>query len=247
MITFLCLPRRFTGEFDTLQRQAIRSWQRSVPGSQVIVFGEEPGAHRAVRELGVTQCLDIDYNAQGRPLVDKVFALGERYATHGWICFCSADVQLEFDAPALLGALAEVERPFVIGQRWDIEGDTRTLHLPCGVDYFLYRRGTIGTVPPFIVGGGGGDQWMVYKALTAWSMTVIDATAVITALHINHSHPEWANGKAGREGSYEQRYNRRLLQADGMARMVGIESAPWMLQGGGMVLRERAGQTEMAR
>ena len=233
MITFLTLPRRFVGEFDTLQRNAMRSWQQSAPRAQVIVFGDEPGASRAVQELGVTQCHDIAYDPDGRPLMDRIFSLGERYATHGWICFCSADVQLHFDADALLHSLRQVARPFVVGRRWDVGArqprGSGTLHSPAGIDYFLYRRGTIGDVPPFVPSGGGGDQWFVWKALEVWGMTVIDATAAIDAVHVNHRHPEWPNGKAGREGSFEQLYNRRLLKADGMPRPYGVDDAPWTL------------------
>lgn len=244
MITFFAIPRRFVGEFDGLQRNAFRSWQASAPGSQVILFGDEPGTSRAVRELGLTQCLEIDYNDMGRPLSDKPFALAERYATHQWLCFCSADVQLNFDAPALLARLADVERPFVIGRRYDLTAgahpSTATLHYAGGIDYFLFRRGTIGPTLPFAVSGGGGDQWFVYKALTAWHMSVIDATDAIRATHVNHAHPEWGNGKAGREGSPEQIANRRLLKADGMTRGYTVNDAPLVLSATQeLTLRER--------
>ena len=149
---------------------------------------------------------------------------------------------LDFNAAALLRLLSDIDRPFVIGQRWDIEPNavsgTAKLHPPCGVDYFLYRKGTIGDVLPFCVRGGGGDNWMVWKALTAWNMTVIDATNAIFAIHVNHSHPAWPNGKAGREGSPEQAYNRKLYQADGMTTLLGVDAAPWAILDRKLVTRQ---------
>lgn len=233
MITFLTLPRAFTGAFDKLQRMALRSWREGMDNAQIILFGDEPGSRQAAIDLDAVRCLEVGYNETGRPLVDRIFAAGERYAAHNWICYCSADVTLDAPWRDLLAALDGVPRPFVIGQRWDIEPDaspdTATLHPPCGMDYCLYRRGTIGPVLPFVACGGGGDNWRVWKALTAWNMTVIDATQVITAIHVNHPHPEWANGKQGREGSAEQAYNRLLYEADGMTQRLGVDAAPWAL------------------
>ncbi len=237
MITFLTLPRPFVGEFDRLQRLALQSWQGAVPGCEVLVFGHEPGIAEVVRELGLIHCPGLTYNAAGHPLADQPFALGEQQAAHEWLCFCSADIVFGGDLLPAFQAVQQVERPFVVGQRWDIEPGTvdpeqAVLHPPCGIDYFLYRRGTIGPVLPFTIGGGGCDQWILWKALTAWRMTVIDATADITAVHVNHGYPLWPEGKRGREGSPEQLHNRRLYQADGMTRLCGIDDAPWVLRGG---------------
>lgn len=246
MITFLTLPRAFVGEFDALQRMALQSWRTVVPGAQLVLFGDGPGVREAARALDAVHDPWLECGPGGAPLVDAVFAQGERYAVHDWICFCSADVVLDFAPAQVLWALGGVARPFVVGQRWDVERGTdhrgARLHPPCGVDYFLYRRGTIGPVPPFCVRGGGADQWFVWKALTptakgGWQMTVIDATGTITAIHVAHSHPEWPNGKAGRQGSAEQAYNRRLYEADGMTRFYGIDAAPYTLVDG--QVRER--------
>jgi len=237
MITFLTIPRPFTGEFDTLQRMAIASWQESTPGCNVILFGDDA----EIRESGAPkvqntyQCIDSIDGEYG-PACSGVFEWAEQYANRQWLCFCSADVVLDFNAAALLRLLSDIDRPFVIGQRWDIEPDaapgTAKLHPPCGVDYFLYRKGTIGDVLPFCVRGGGSDNWMVWKALTAWNMTVIDATNAIFAIHVNHSHPAWPNGKAGRQGSPEQAYNRKLYEADGMTTLLGVDAAPWVIRDG---------------
>ena len=244
MITFLCIPRAFVGEFDDLQRMAIRSWREAVPDCQVLMFGNEAGMAEAAQELGVTHCDELHYGINGAPLADRPFSLGEHYAIHDWMLFASADIVFGADLLPALHAVEGIERPFVIGQRWDIpqgaSAAAARLHPPCGVDYFMYRRGTIGPVLPFTVRGGGGDNWKVWKALTAWQMTVIDATADITAIHVNHAHPEWPSGKAGRQGSAEQAENRRLYREDGMPRLYGVNDAPWVLRNGHLLRREEA-------
>ena len=251
MITFLTIPRAFAGEFDYVQRRAIASWQTCAPGCQVMLFGcdspngcasDEAGTARVCREMGLIQCRDIAYHQDGSPLADRAFALADRYAAQRWLCFTSSDIVFDASFAAILDALSGIERPLVIGQRRDIEsGDGLSgyvLHPPCGVDYFLYRRGTIGRVLPFAVRGGAGDNWLVWKALTAWKMTVIDATADILAYHFPHSHPEWANGKRGRQGSLEQRHNQALARADGMDRACGIDDAPFVLRAGQVMARK---------
>lgn len=245
MITFLALPRAFNGEFDAIQRMAIQSWRTAVPSCQIILFNNDQDSatvRRAAWDLGVVYSPSVDYDHKGRPLVDRIFSAGEDYAVYKWILFTSADMVLDFDWRFVHRILSEIERPFVVGRRWDIEPgappESATLHAACGVDYFLYRRKTIGAVPPFVVNGGGADQWFVWKALTAWNMTVIDATEVITAIHVNHTHPEWQNGKAGRQGSEEQAYNRALYEADGMDRLLGVDAAPWVLDNRGLHKRK---------
>jgi len=244
VITFVTLPRAFQGEFRELQYMAIQSWLSAVPGCQVIVMGDEPGTRQAVYDLGIVQCLNVDMNEFGTPLMDKVFAAGEQYASHPWICEISADIVMDEMIVHLPALLAECERPFVIGQRWDIDpganSETAKLHPPCGMDWFFYRRGTIGPIPPFAAGRGRIDNWLVWAAIHRWDMQVIDATEDVFAIHVNHGHPNWPNGKAGREAGPEWATNDKLAQETGMTRLYGINDAPWVLRNGHLLRREEA-------
>lgn len=245
MINFFCIPRAFVGEFNKLQRMAIGSWREAAPDCEIVLFGNETGIESAANDLGGMCIADIDY-VNGRPIADYPFQWAEMSASRSWLCFISADIVLGADLQSALQACAAIARPLIIGQRWDIEPgaprESAILHSPIGVDYFIYRPGTIpaAQIPPFIVSGGGGDNWLVWKALTAWDMTVIDATDGITAIHVNHSHPEWSNGKEGRQGSTEQAYNRRLYVTDGMDRVCGVNDAPYALYNGHIAKREMA-------
>jgi hypothetical protein len=59
------------------------------------------------------------------------------------------------------------------------------LHQDAGIDYFAYRKGMWGDLPPFSLGRWSWDNWLVWRALNL-GVPVIDATAVATAIHQNH-------------------------------------------------------------
>lgn len=52
MITFFTIPKPFRGANEVIQRTTITSWWKSLPGSQGIVFGDEPGIAAAAADLG---------------------------------------------------------------------------------------------------------------------------------------------------------------------------------------------------
>ncbi len=234
MITFFTSPRAFTGEFDGLQRAAIASWQGAVPNPQIIVIGDPPGSRQAVHDLGIIHCMDVKRNKWGTPRVDSLFALGERYATQPWLCEISADIVLGAELRNVLAVLEDVERPFVIGQRWDIEPgaapESAVLHPTCNIDYFLYRDTLmVDDIPPFGVGKTIYANWLVWAAMHRWDMTVIDATQALTAIHINHAYIEYG-GKQAMMESEESNLNHTMAYATGMPRPYAIDDAPWVLE-----------------
>lgn len=239
MITFFTIVRPFISEFDSLQRMAIGSWLSAVPGpgAQVLVMGNREGAARACADLEVEHVPEIAVNAWGTELVGDAFHLAEQRARYTWLCEVSADVILGADLLPALKAIERLPRPFVIGQRWDIDpgapASSAVLHPPSGVDYFLYRAGTVpaGDIPPFAVGRTACDNWLVWGAMERWGLMVIDATEAITAIHVNHGHPEYGE-KAAMLASEERAENLRLCRESGCPRWYSIKDAPWVLEGG---------------
>lgn len=240
MITFFTVPRAFTGEFDDLQRMAITSWLGAVPGCQVILMGGEAGAYETAVDLGVDWIGDLQTNEHGTPIVAGAFGLAEEYAAFDLLCEISADIVLAADIDAALGTIRNVERPFVVGQRLDIDpgrdAGTATLHDPAGIDYFIYRKGMLGEIPPFAVGRTAYDNWLVWAAVEEWGLTVIDATEAITAIHVNHGYPGF-NSKAAMRAGAETKENRRIMRESG-GRLYGVTHAPYVLNGKGVTPRE---------
>jgi len=240
-ITFFTTIRPFVGEFAKLQRLAIDSWLSAVEGAQVLVMGDELGVDDACADLGVAYLPGIATNEWGTKLFSAAFALAEQHASSDWLCEISADIVLGGDFALALRGLAGYVRPFVVGQRWDVtrgaEHTQSQLHPPSGVDYFLYRRGTIGEIPPFAVGCTAYDNWLVWAALRRWQMMVIDATETITAIHLNHGHPEYGD-KAAMLQSEERAHNLEL--AAECERWYSIRDAPFIMRAGNVLLRKDA-------
>lgn len=234
MITFFTIVRPFVGEFDRLQRAAIGSWQGAVPECEVLVFGDREGAGEACAALGATHVPKIATNAQGTELVADAFSMAEELAGDDLLCEVSADIVLGADFLPALRAIAALEHPFVVGQRWDIDpgqgARDAQLHPPCGIDYFVYRRGTLGDIPPFAVGRTLYDNWLIWAAMHRWGLQVIDATQAITAIHVNHGYG--SAGKAAVLAGEEVARNAHLFFASGAPRPFGTNDAPWVLAQG---------------
>jgi hypothetical protein len=103
----------------------------------------------------------------------------------------------------------------------------------------LYKRGTLGGIPPFAVGRTAYDNWLVWAAMERWGMTVIDATETITAIHINHSYPEYGDREKMLQ-SEERKENHRLARETEMNRWYGINDAPFIMQNGKVFKKEFA-------
>jgi len=236
-VTFFTVIRPFVGEFDELQRLAIGSWLGAVPGSEVLVMGDREGAAEACADLGVTHIPGITTNEHSTELVSSAFEFARQQADHDWLCEISADIVLGGDFILALQAIRKLRRPFVVGQRWDVtpDGTECKLHPPCGVDYFLFKRDTLGDIPPFAVGRSAYDQWLLWAAIHRWGCTVIDATETITALHLNHGYPEYGD-KAKMLQSEERARNMEL--AGDCDRWYGTNDAPYVMVAG--KIRQRA-------
>ena len=239
MITFFTHCRPFRGEFDELQRVAIASWRSAVPGCQIILMGDDESVARPADELGADWVGPIPTNDHGTPLVSIIFGYGEEYGRHEWLCEISSDIVLGGDFQDALEAIQKIERPFVVGQRWDIDPgappERATLHPPSAADYFIYRRGTLGEIPPFAVGRTAYDNWLIWAAIHEWGLTAIDATDAITAVHINHGYPEY--GTKQRMIQSEERKENFRLMLETAPRHYQVDDAPYVLRDGEVVKR----------
>lgn len=237
MITFFTCPRPFVGEFDAIQRRAIRSWIEATPDAEVFLLGDERSVMLAAADFMVFHMDGIRDNGYGTPLINDVFETAHIHASHDLLCEVSADVQLYFD-DGVLDTIAGIDRPFVIGQRHDEDANgNRTLHAPYGIDYFIYRKGTLGEIPPFAVGRTGYDNWLVWAAMERWGLTVIDATEVITAVHPDHGRPVYGTREKMLR-SDERRANLNLMRKTGCHVLYGVKHAPFVLTDSGEQRRQ---------
>ena len=106
------------------------------------------------------------------------------------------------------------------------------LHHPGGGgDYFIFPPGLFENIPPFAIGRGGWDNWLIYRARSL-NASVIDATRAFINVHQNHdySHVQVRDGNlwigpeskqndelmGGKDHSFTTEYATDLLTTQGL-------------------------------
>lgn len=209
-LTFISIPKAFSGHIGIIQKNAIRSWCR-IPNSRVVLFGNETGMKDFARETQVIHIPDIPTNAHGTPLLPGVFNHNFLESVPGRIVYINADIILLSDFPK---AIECVPSSGVVmgGRRWDTditeeidfsatdwEQKIRTFalntgspHGLTGIDYFLFDKGIFDPIPPFAIGRFYWDMWLLYQARKNGAK-VVDASSDVLAIHQNHNYTHVAN------------------------------------------------------
>ena len=235
MLTIFTIPKPFRGTIKVIQTNAIRSWVLLRPACEVILLGDEEGTAEIASELGIRHIPDMECNEYGTPLVSSIFGIAQDITSHQLMCYVNADIILMSDF--LLAVQRVYKYPFLmVGQRWDLElnesvnfdeeqweswlqaqrAEHGRLHSKSGIDYFVFPRGLYRNIPPFAIGRGGWDNWLIYQARSL-KVPVIDATKVITAIHQNHDYSHHPEGKAGVWEGPERKRNIELMGGIGHA------------------------------
>ncbi|MBI4569981.1 MAG: hypothetical protein HY719_16430 [Planctomycetes bacterium] len=250
MLTIFAIPKPMRGHVGVIQANAIRSWKR-LAGCQVILFGDDAGVAEIARDTGAEHAGPVPRNAHGTPLLDGVFRQAAALARNDLLCYTNADIILPPDLPAVAAGV-RFARFLLVGRRWDLDVTepidftapdwharlTRRvaregrLHPPAGSDYFLFPRGAIAPLPPFPVGRPGWDNWLLWRCLLD-RVPVIDATAVVPAVHQNHQYHHVPGGDGRTYSGPEWEINRRLVREQGCWK-VTIEDADWLLEAHGL-------------
>jgi len=229
MFTLFALPKPFIGHFDIIQRNAIKSWINLHPSCEILLFGNDKGTAEVASEYGLRHIPEIAQNSSGTPLLNDAFAKAQQLAKYPTLCYVNADIILMQDCThAIVQVTQQFDRFLLVGQRWDIdlketinfssisEEDFRaqirqssTLHDVYAIDYFVFSRGGLGTLPPFAVGRAGWDNWMIYRARYQ-GIPVIDATPSVVIAHQNHDYSHLEGGQTAAYQGIEALQNRML-------------------------------------
>lgn len=254
MLTIFGIPKPFEGHFGVIQRNAIQSWTRLQPKCQILLFGDEKGTAEIATEFGIQHIPTIGRNEYGTPLLNSIFSRAEKEAMQPTLCFVNSDIIIMDDfLPAIQRVLAERERFLLIGQRrtlavtdllpfedgWETRLRSRAQsegHLDnnTAIDYFVFRPGIWGEIPPFAIGRPAYDNWLVYQANHRPGVSVVDLTEVVTVVHQDHSRAHPAGVEGLRQGPEGQR---NLALAGGYTRGHTIWDAKFKLTTGGLKRR----------
>lgn len=251
MITFFSTPRPFRGPFDTIQRNAIKSWIKVFSGCEIILFEDEEKTTCAVaRELGIKCITNIERDEFGTSLLSDVFKKVKEAAKFKIIVHVNSDIILMDD---FLRAIAQVldilkDRPFFMsGRRWDLDikepidfdknnwqeelkeiaKNKGKMCALSGMDYWILPLDFPFEIPPFIIGRPGMDSWLVYKSRYV-GIPVIDSTAVVNAIHQNHNYPN------AKKDFFEIEKSRNIKIAGGLMNMFTLREANFILTNRGL-------------
>ena len=200
----------------------------------------------------------IARNEFGTPVLSEVFSRMDAVAQYPLVGFINADIILLGDFLPSVRAVAQsheqfvviasrfnsrIEQPLPFEPGWEsaLRAQVRREHrgLPTeGSDLFVYPRGLYRSVPPFAIGRGYWDNWLMREARRLQAR-LVDATAALTAVHQEHTydHVPGVSAGAGDRHVYETDEGRRnLALAGGHGRLYTGFDASDVLTADGRVL-----------
>jgi len=235
-LTLFAIPKRFEGHFGLIQRNAIRSWARLVPAPDIILLGSDEGTAEMAAEIGARHIGHVAASPSGAPMLDDVFRRGQEQARTPLVCFINADIVLTPDWYAAVRVVEAWRREFLmVGRRWDLEltdpidfgeagwssrlveaaSTQGRLATNMFIDYFVFPRGMLAAVPPFVIGRPGYDNWLLWSVRRR-GIPLVDATGAAPVIHQNHdySHIKGAGGEPSGRQAYlkgeDTRHNAEL-------------------------------------
>jgi hypothetical protein len=251
MITFFCSAKPFRGRTAIQQRNAINSWLRVGPEVEVILFGNDEGVAEICAEYQLVAVPDVACNEFGTPLLSDMYARAQEYGKFPLLCYINTDIILLEDFAVAAKMLAKHQTPFVMtGRRIDVDfccglnfetnwrAEVRAAARERGVpgatvclDYFLFRRGAIPSMPSFAIGRPAWDNWLIMDVRRR-GIDLIDASRMVAPIHQNHdySHVPLAKGIDWEGPEADRNRNLALLDAPTFQpRLHSIYSASSML------------------
>lgn len=230
MITLFTAPKPFIGNIDIIQRNALRSWTVLNPECEIVLFGDEQGTAEVCNEFRLRQIAEVGCNEYGTPLVSEIFQTAQDQACHPLVGYVNADIILMDDFLEAVARVVQRKRRFLmVGRRWDLRVgghldfgphwqerlrarlvENGQLHPPTGTDFFVFPRGMLRDLPPFVIGRPVWDNWLLYNARKL-GIAVIDVTQAVSVVHQNHDHSHVPNRSGKSWEGPEADYNRQLM------------------------------------
>ncbi len=230
MLSIFSCPKPFRDSSNIIQRNAIKSWTLLQPRPEIILVGKENGTVEVCKEFGIRHIPEIQQNEYRTPLISSIFSEAEKATIYSLMCYINADIMLMNNFIEAVQEVAQQMQEFlIVGHRWDLEikepidfsGEWKEgleadismrgkFHAHTGIDYFVFPKGLIKDIPPFLVGRPGWDSWLIYHARSR-NIPVVDITSVATVVHQNHDYSHHSEGEYGVWKGREAQYNLFLI------------------------------------
>ena len=208
MITIFCTPKNFEGIFDTIQKNAIRSWRQLSDEIEIIIFGNSNGAKEISDEVKGIYYPDVKCSKNGVPLLSDLFYKANKIASFDILLFINSDILLpkRFIEP-IRKLKYKFSKFLVVGHRWDLkvkdlidfneEATTSKFWKmseqkskkgsPAAIDYFVFRKNSLKKIPDFAIGRPGYDNWLIWYARRNF-IPVVDISEEVTVIHQIHHY-----------------------------------------------------------
>jgi hypothetical protein len=257
MLTLFTIPKAFAGHAGVIQDNAIGSWIRLGSGCEVILFGDDPGVAEAAARHGAQHVPDVARNSFGTPTLDDIFTRADAIARNPILCFVNSDIVLFEDIVAATRSVAgrflmvssrfnfRITDPLAFGPDWERDLRARALdearmYPAGGSDFFVYPRGLFGAIPPFAIGRGYWDNWLMFRARQCGAK-LINATDAVVALHQDHDYAHMAGVAANAvNGDFPihttEETERNLSLAGGHGSLYTVYDATEILSGDGRLI-----------
>ena len=234
VLTLFAIPKAFDGHVGVIQQNAVESWLALGAGLQIVLVGDDPGVAEAARAAGIEHVATVARSDHGTPRLDDALARVDAVARHPLRCFLNADIVLLDDfLPAIRRTVAFSATFLMVGRTTDLEirerlamsdppvrealrerasteGEVRGA---AAIDYFVFTRGLLDPVPPFVIGRARFDNWIVWRARQRGP--VVDASKAVVAIHQRHDYGHVAGGHEAAYFGAEAMQNDTLALAEG--------------------------------
>ncbi|MBY0280561.1 MAG: hypothetical protein K2W94_00170 [Alphaproteobacteria bacterium] len=209
MITFFSVPKAFKGHIGVIQTNAIESWLQLKPVPEIILLGDDEGIAEVAQKYDLRHIPDLKYHAEWKaPLLDDIIESARKESTFDNLCFIHTDIILFQDfLKAFRLVSGRFEKYLMVSSRFNMNIESRIeldseekrqnlrasalnvndMYTSGGTDFFAFPKSLYKKIPPFLLGRGYWDNWMMYQALHE-KAALIDTTTDVVALHQNHDY-----------------------------------------------------------
>jgi len=208
VLSLFAIPKPFRAHIRVTQTNAIRSWTLLQPRPEIILFGNEEGTAQIAEEFGLVHIPEVGRNEYGTPLLSSLFALAQSAASNSLLCYINSDIILTSSFAKAVRLIGSRKKQFaMVGRRCMVDLDKPLDFASPGwedalrayasregkfdhwgsMDYLVFPRGAFTEVPPFAVGRGAWDTWMVYNVCSR-GLPLVNVTPDVLAVHQNHDH-----------------------------------------------------------
>ena len=206
MFTILTTAKDFDSNFKLIQINAINSWRSLSDDIEIIIFGFSKGVDEYAKTIKATHIPKIKCTDSGIPLISDMILQGTKLAKFDILLLVNADIILPNKFIDIIQILKSRKKKFLaIGHRWDMDVDEyinfsdlieskkfwskankiSKQHSCTGIDYFIFKKGTLKSLPDFAVGRFGWDNWILWS-IRRRLIPLIDLSAEIKVIHQNH-------------------------------------------------------------